>query len=64
MSTSVPTTRINEARARLVSFTERLVLENIAADYRRGRDPSANVSQLLELHQIKSKFGIPPLKFG
>lgn len=56
----IPSARLQEARARLAAFVERLTLENLAADYRRGRDPSANLEQLLKLQTLKRKLGIQP----
>jgi hypothetical protein len=54
----VPSARVEEARARLSAFAERLVLENLAADYRRGRDPTDNLGQLLALQALKRRLGI------
>lgn len=52
--------RLQEARARLCAFIERLILESIANDYRRGRDPSDNLNQLLELQANKRRLGVQP----
>jgi hypothetical protein len=57
-----PSARLMEARARIAAFTERLVLENIAADCRRGREPTTNINQLLELQAFKRRLGIRPSK--
>lgn len=54
----IPSARVVEARARLSAFAERLVLENLVADYRRGRDPTDNLKQLLELQGLKCRLGI------
>ena len=54
--------RVVEARARLSAFAERLVLENIAADYRRGRDPTDNLNQLVGLQALKRRLGIQRCK--
>ena len=50
--------RLKQARAQIMAFTERLVLENLASDYRRGRDPSETLQQLLRLQDLKKKMGI------
>ncbi|TAL00088.1 MAG: hypothetical protein EPO08_14755 [Rhodospirillaceae bacterium] len=52
--------RLQQARARILAFTERLVLENTAADYRRGRDPSDNLRQLIDLQTLKRRLEIQP----
>ena len=57
-----PSARVREARAHLSAFVERLILENVAADYRRGRDPSDNLKQLLELQALKRRLGLQPGK--
>lgn len=54
----IPSARVVEARARLSAFAERLVLENLVADYRRGRDPTDNLKQLLELQALNCRLGI------
>ena len=61
-SASVPSARVMEARARLSAFVERMMLESIAADYQRGRDPSSNLKQLLELQTLKRRLGLLPGK--
>jgi len=50
--------RVVEARARLSAFAERLGLENLAADYRRGRDPTGSLNQLLKLQALNRRLGI------
>jgi hypothetical protein len=52
--------RLMEARARVAAVLERMILENVAADYRRRRDPSDNLRQLLELQALKRRLGIQP----
>lgn len=54
----VQSARVKETRARLSALAERLVLENLAADYRRGRDPTSTLTQLLELQALKRRLGI------
>ncbi|MDO8575980.1 MAG: hypothetical protein Q7R90_01555 [bacterium] len=54
----VHSARVVEARARISAFAERLVLENLVADYRRGRDPTDNINQLLKLQDLKRRMGI------
>ena len=50
--------RVRIARANLAAFGERLHLENLAADYRSGRDPSGNLKLLLEMQELKRKLGV------
>lgn len=50
--------RVMEARARLSAFAERLVVENLVADYQRGRDPTGNLNQLSKLDALNRKMGI------
>lgn len=50
--------RVKEARAQLSAYVERLVLENLVADYRRGRDPTDNLNQLLNLQDLNRRLGI------
>lgn len=54
----VHSARVMDARVRLSAFTERLVLENLVADYRRGRDLTDNINQLLKLQDLKRRMGI------
>lgn len=58
----VHSARVVETRARLSAFAERLVLENLVADYRRGRDPTDNINQLLKLQDLKRRMGIQQSK--
>ncbi len=54
----VPSARVVQARAQLYALTERWVLENLAADNRRGRDLTKNLNQLLELQALKVRLGL------
>ncbi|MGO8754650.1 MAG: hypothetical protein ACLQHK_05410 [Gallionellaceae bacterium] len=54
--------RVVEARAQLSAFAERLVLENLIADYRRGHDPTDNLNQLLHLQALNRRLGIQQSK--
>ena len=58
----VHSARVMDARVRLSAFAERLVLENLVADYRRGRDPTDNLNQLLKLQDLKRRMGIQQSK--
>lgn len=58
----VHSARVMDARVRLSAFTERLVLENLVVDYRRGRDPTDNINQLLKLQDLKRRMGIQQSK--
>jgi len=51
-------TRLREARINMLAFTERLLLENLAADYRRGRNPTKVLIDLVDLQASKEKAGI------
>jgi hypothetical protein len=57
-----PRARVVEVRARISAFVERLVLGNLVADYRRGRNSTDNLNQLLELQTLKRRLGIRPSK--
>ena len=54
--------RVQEARARLSAIAERLILQSVAADYRRGRDPSDNLKRLLDLQELKRRLGFQGAK--
>ena len=54
----VQSARVRLARAKIAALAERTMLENLASDYRRGRDPSANLKQLLEFQDLKRRLGI------
>ncbi len=54
----VRSARLMDARARLSAIAERLVLDSLVADYRRGRDPTDNLNQLLELQALNRRLGI------
>ncbi len=58
----VHSARVMDARVRLSAFAERLVLESLVADYRRGRDPTDNINQLLKLQDLKRRMGIQQSK--
>jgi hypothetical protein len=60
----VPSARVVEVRARPSEFAERLVLENLVADYRRGRDPTDNLNQLLKLQALNRRLGVQQNKSG
>ena len=55
-----PSARVLQARAQLSAFVERSMLEDLAADYRRGRDPTVNLGRLIELQVLKRRLGIQP----
>jgi hypothetical protein len=50
--------RLQSARANLIAFLERLALDSLANDYRRNRDPSKSLRQLLELQEQKCRLGL------
>lgn len=49
--------RLHDARARVVVTLERLMIDSVATDYRRGRDPSNSLRQLLDLQELKQQMG-------